>query len=109
MGFDKNYPRRKDQRKRHRRSAAFDRSCRPGGDCPYCQGNRSHATRKRMLAADELYEALDGLLNFDAEQLAEEGKGEREIMTEMCATDLRAAIALAHADGKMLDVREKKG
>lgn len=40
MSFDKNYPNRKDKRKPYHGSKAFDRSCRTGGNCPWCEGNR---------------------------------------------------------------------
>lgn len=47
MSFDKPYPNRKDHRKPYRKAGRFDRSCRPGGDCPVCQGNRTHGDEKR--------------------------------------------------------------
>lgn len=40
MSFDKNYQNRKDRREQYRRSKAIDRSCRNGGSCPICSGNR---------------------------------------------------------------------
>ena len=40
MGFDNHHPNRKDRRKPYRRSGRFDRSCRPGGSCPWCIRNR---------------------------------------------------------------------
>jgi hypothetical protein len=42
MSFDKKYPNRKDRRKPYYRSGRFDRTCRPGGSCPYCKSNRLH-------------------------------------------------------------------
>lgn len=48
MSFDKDYPNRKDKRKDYKKSAACDRSCRPGGSCPYCIGNRQYKNIKRM-------------------------------------------------------------
>lgn len=53
MSFDAEYPNRKDRRKPYRTTGRFDRSCRPGGDCPWCEGNRLHADAKRRLSADE--------------------------------------------------------
>ena len=47
MSFDTEYPQRKDRRKPYYKSKAVDRSCRPGGDCPYCSNGRLH---KRILA-----------------------------------------------------------
>lgn len=51
MSFDRAYPRRKDQRKPYRGSAAFAPSCRHGGSCPYCQGNRTIQARRVEVAA----------------------------------------------------------
>lgn len=48
MSFDKYYPKRKDWRKPYRHSKKFDRSCRPGGNCPYCMHNRLHSNNKRL-------------------------------------------------------------
>ena len=36
-----------------RASSAFDKSCRPHGGCPWCEGNRLHTSRKREEAAKE--------------------------------------------------------
>jgi hypothetical protein len=52
MSFDKNYPNRKDKRKSYRGSRAFDRSCRHGGRCGWCLGNRTYNTRRREAEAD---------------------------------------------------------
>lgn len=52
MTFDKHYPNRKDHRKQYYGSARFDRSCRPGGDCPYCKENRFHSESVRKERAD---------------------------------------------------------
>lgn len=51
MSFDKNYPNRKDWRKGYRRSARFDGTCRPGGGCSYCEGNRTYGDRRRLFEA----------------------------------------------------------
>jgi len=54
MSFDKYYPNRKDWRKRYRKKCQrWDRSCRPGGSCPYCQGGRKFNDTKRRTGAQE--------------------------------------------------------
>jgi hypothetical protein len=53
VGFDKNYPNRKDWRKPHHKVGRYDRSCRPGGSRLYCQGNRTQANTRRFTAACE--------------------------------------------------------
>jgi hypothetical protein len=41
MSFDKDYPNRKDHRKPYTKKAEkCNRSCRPGGSCPYCRNGR---------------------------------------------------------------------
>lgn len=40
MPFDKDYPNRKDKRRRYYGSKSCDASCRPGGSCLYCRDNR---------------------------------------------------------------------
>jgi len=52
MSLDKSIKQGKDHRKPYQGSAKFDRSCRTGGDCPHCIGNRTHANRKRIAKAD---------------------------------------------------------
>lgn len=48
MGFDNEYPGRKDWRRQYqKRAQKVDRSCRCHGDCPHCQGNRKHKNRRR--------------------------------------------------------------
>lgn len=50
MAFDNNYPNRKDWRLPYKKKAQrVDRSCRCGGSCSWCQGNRTHKNAKRML------------------------------------------------------------
>lgn len=51
MSFDNNYPNRKDWRKPYRKSKAFDRTCRPGGDCSYCRSQRLYSKLKRLTHA----------------------------------------------------------
>lgn len=56
MGFDKEYPKSKDARRRmhrYRDSRDFDRGCRCHGGCSWCEGNRTHSTKKRELKAKE--------------------------------------------------------
>jgi len=36
------------RRKAYTKSKAFDKSCRNGGTCPYCKGNRLYKNRKRL-------------------------------------------------------------
>lgn len=52
MTFDRHYPNRKDHRAPYRRSARFDRSCRPHGGCAWCEGGRLHSSQRRMLLLD---------------------------------------------------------
>jgi hypothetical protein len=52
MGFDKNYPNRKDIRKPYTGSKAFDCSCRNHGRCGWCLGNRKHFDTAARVAAD---------------------------------------------------------
>jgi len=53
MGFDKAYPNRKDQRSPYYGAQACDKTCRPGGTCPWCKSSRMHAARRREEAAAE--------------------------------------------------------
>lgn len=46
MSLDKAIQAGKEHRKPWRKAARFDPACRPGGDCPYCKGNRLHQQRK---------------------------------------------------------------
>lgn len=61
MSFDKNYPNRKDHRKEFTGAKAYVHSCRNGGSCAYCQGNRNiNKTKLELVAKDELeYVALE--------------------------------------------------
>lgn len=54
MSFDNEYPNRKDKRRKYYRSKKFDRTCRPGGTCPYCKNNRTYSNEKRKLQAIDL-------------------------------------------------------
>jgi hypothetical protein len=57
MAFDNRYPNRKDRRRPYYRGGRFDRTCRPGGSCPYCRSNRLHSTRKRLASLESTRES----------------------------------------------------
>ena len=66
MSFDKEYPNRKDWRKPYRKSGKFDRSCRPGGTCPWCINNRLHKHKKREMTAQlSLEDWLNGEYDYE--------------------------------------------
>ncbi|OMF08757.1 hypothetical protein BK127_27835 [Paenibacillus sp. FSL H7-0331] len=46
MSFDKDYPNRKDKRKKYYGAKSIDRTCRNHGSCPRCKGNRLHKYNK---------------------------------------------------------------
>jgi ferredoxin len=54
MSFDKDYPNRKDKRKPYRGSRAIAHSCRHGGTCSRCRGDRTIATKRVEERAKEL-------------------------------------------------------
>ena len=54
MSFDKQYPNRKDWRRKLRGSKSVDRSCRNHGDCPYCRSKRCHKLRKAMTVEEDI-------------------------------------------------------
>lgn len=49
MSLDKAIASGKEHRKPYRKSKRFDKTCRNHGGCPYCEGNRKHATEKRKM------------------------------------------------------------
>jgi len=50
----------KEHRKPYRKRAQrIDRTCRPGGSCPYCQGNRKHKHDKKLLSLKEQEDDVD--------------------------------------------------
>lgn len=49
MSFDVHYPNRKDRVAPYHGSARFDRTCRPGGSCPWCA--RARQISKLRIAA----------------------------------------------------------
>ena len=74
MPFENAYPGRKDWRRTYCGARAVDRTCRNHGSCPYCLGNRMHATRQRNDAAEELLvEAPDGNNQWEAQSSVEQG------------------------------------
>ncbi len=68
MAFKLAYLNLKDWRRPYRGAKAVDGSCRNHGSCPYCRGNREHATRQRE------DEASDGLAAWATDdQTVQEG------------------------------------
>lgn len=66
MSFDKNYPNRKDHREAFIGAKSFDRTCRNGGSCPACQGNRTiRKTRTELSASDDIAHVLEELDTSD--------------------------------------------
>jgi hypothetical protein len=60
MALDKGIQHGKELRKPYYGGGKADKSCRPGGDCPYCSGNRQFSTKKRELSAkDKMSEACE--------------------------------------------------
>ena len=53
VGFDKEYPNRKDRRKQYYGSRAIDHTCRSHGSCPYCQRGRKHKGHKDEINVKE--------------------------------------------------------
>ena len=53
MSLEKAIQYGKEKRKPYRKSKAFDATCRNHGDCPYCEGNRTHRNKVRQYSADE--------------------------------------------------------
>lgn len=49
MSLDKSIKSGKEHRNPKRKA---DRSCEVGGDCPFCQGNRTYAIKKAAMKAD---------------------------------------------------------
>ncbi|MCX6675356.1 MAG: hypothetical protein NTW84_02940, partial [Methanothrix sp.] len=50
--MDKAIEHGKEWRKPHYHSERFDRTCRPHGGCPWCQGRREHKHKRRAQAVD---------------------------------------------------------
>ena len=53
MSLNKAISSGKEHRKPYYKSGRFDRTCRPGGSCPYCHGNRMHKHTKKQMNADD--------------------------------------------------------
>lgn len=53
MSMDKAILHGKEKRNPYRGGKAIDLMCRNHKGCPWCEGNRMHANRKRELAAKE--------------------------------------------------------
>jgi hypothetical protein len=49
VSLDKAIKSGKERRKPYRKAKAVDKTCRNHGGCPYCEGNRKHATDVRKL------------------------------------------------------------
>jgi hypothetical protein len=56
MSLDKSILHKKDYRKQYYGSSSIDKTCRPGGSCPYCQTNRKHPDLIRKKAAQSQIE-----------------------------------------------------
>lgn len=52
MSLDKAIRFGKEKRKKYRGSARFDYSCRHGGSCGYCKGNRLYSAKVALSKAD---------------------------------------------------------
>lgn len=52
MSLDKGIEHGKERRRPYRHGKAVDKSCRNHGSCPWCQGNRRHATEMRRQRAE---------------------------------------------------------
>jgi hypothetical protein len=48
MGMEKAIQSGKEHRKEYYGTKSFDRSCRCGGSCSYCQANRFYKNKKRL-------------------------------------------------------------
>ena len=65
MGFDKDYPNRKDWRKPYYGSAAFDKHCRNHGACSYCVDSRTFQDRKVRQAAEDDFREWEKVKRMD--------------------------------------------
>jgi hypothetical protein len=63
VSFYNHYPNRKDYRKPYRGSKRVDPTCRNGGSCSWCRGNRTYRNVKREMAA------LEELLNEGEDEI----------------------------------------
>lgn len=67
MSLDKAIASGKEHRKPYHKSGKSDRTCRPGGSCPYCKRNRfAHVIKADAKAKDDIEELLDeGIIRAD--------------------------------------------
>ena len=77
MSFDTAIHYGKEHRRPYRKSARFDATCRHGGSCPRCRGNRTRKNELRRMRADE---AITEFLGAIDKRLWEKWK--RDIETE---------------------------
>lgn len=56
MSLDKAIEYGKEKRKQYHGAQAVDKTCRCGGTCGYCRGNRLYSTNKRL---QEMKEKID--------------------------------------------------
>ncbi len=69
MSLDRAIRAGKEHRGPYYRGGRFDRTCRPGGSCPYCRSNRTiQAQRTRAAAMMRLAEWPDDLMAALVEQ-----------------------------------------
>lgn len=77
MSLKKAITHKKEKRKEYRGSESHDKTCRPHGGCPWCEGNRMHAVRLQelkmnvkdfdLLAEDSDHEVMTSNLELDHE------------------------------------------
>lgn len=69
MSLDKAIMHNKEHRKPYYRSGKHDKTCRPGGSCPYCQDNRAHSTRVREESANvAMADTLMGIFGYTRQE-----------------------------------------
>ena len=56
MSLEKAIKHKKEKRKEYHGPEAVDKSCRPHGGCPVCEGNRKHASDVKKLACEQMLE-----------------------------------------------------
>ncbi len=67
MSLDKGIAHGKEQRAPYyKKGAQCDRTCRPGGGCPYCYGNRTVGDKKKNQSADDQMQDLQELFRSRA-------------------------------------------
>ena len=59
----------KEHRKKYYKSQAFDMTCRPHGNCPWCQGRRLNKKRFKAKVAQK---EIDELKNVPVKEILEE-------------------------------------